>query len=357
MDRRILVGVAVVSLIVVIAFSVGGGGETGEVTLQGEGSTFLYPQIQAWAQEFSQRYPNITINYNPTGSGAGQSAFLDGTVDFAGSDPPLGRDVWQGLQGRVVQMPVVIGMVAVVYNVPGVDEGLKLDGETLARIYKGEIEYWDDPAIVELNPGVELPHERIIVVHRSDSSGTTQIFTLFLHKAAPGVWPADLVGKTVNWPVDATGRGVGGKGNQGVMEQVRSNEYSIGYVEYAYALQTGASVALIKNAGAAFVAPSPEAAQEAAKGALAGLPESPLDDWSGALDAIVYAPGEGSYPLTSWSFLFFYTEYPEGKAEAVKRFIEWINTEGQDYIVDGYVPIPEEVREVNLKALDYIKSG
>lgn len=355
MDRRILVGVAVVVVVLLATlFTSQGGGDTGEVTLQGEGSTFLYPQIQAWSQEFRQRYPNITINYNPTGSGAGQSAFLDGTVDFAGSDPPLSREAWQGLQGRVVQMPVVIGMVAVVYNVPGVD-GLKLDGETLARIYKGEIEYWDDQAIAALNPGVELPHERIIVVHRSDSSGTTQVFTMFLHKAAPGVWPAELVGKTVNWPVDSTGRGVGGKGNQGVMEQVRSNTYSIGYVEYAYALQTGASVALVRNPAGEFVAPSPEAAQEAARSALGSLPGSPLDDWSGALEAIVYAPR--GYPLTSWSFLFFYTEYPEDKAWAVRAFIEWVNTEGQDYIVDGYVPIPEEVRQVNLKALDYIKSG
>lgn len=254
-------------------------------------------------------------------------------------------------------MPVVIGMVAVVYNLPGVGE-LRLDGETLARIFSGEVEYWDDEAIRRHNQGVDLPHERIVVVHRSDSSGTTEVLTRFLHKSAPQLWGEEMVGKSVDWPVDRTGRGVGAKGNQGVLEMVLRTRYSIGYVEYAYALDSGVGVARVMNRAGNFIAPSPQAAQEAARAALGVIPESPLGDWSEAFDAIVYAPGEGSYPLTSWSFLLFHTNYPdEGKEQAVRTFIEWLNTEGQEHIVEGYVPIPPEVRQVNLKALDQVSAG
>ncbi|MEB3780123.1 MAG: phosphate ABC transporter substrate-binding protein PstS [Desulfurococcales archaeon] len=329
----------------------------GEVALQGSGSTFIYPQIQAWANKIRGDYPHIIINYNPAGSGAGQAAFLDRTVDFAGSDPPLSRSQWESLRGEVVQLPVILGTVAIVYNLPGVS-GLKLDGEALALIYKGEVEYWDDPVIAGQNPGVDLPHERIIVVHRSDSSGTTHVFTLFLHKAAPDVWPGELVGKTIDWPVDSTGRGIGGNGNQGVTEQVRSNEYSIGYVEYAYALKNNLNIALIKNREGVYTAPSVETAMAAASNALVSIPSSPLDDWSSALDAIVYAPGRDSYPITSWSFLLFYTKYEDpAKAEAVRAFIKWIIDKGYDYVVEGYAPIPEELREINSKALDAITVG
>ena len=329
----------------------------GKVHLQGEGSSFLFPQIQAWSAALKERHPWIVVSYNPTGSGSGQSALLSGVVDFAGSDPPLSREAWEQLRGRVLQMPVVIGMVAVVYNLPGVGE-LRLDGETLARIFSGEVEYWDDEVIRRHNQGVDLPHERIIVVHRSDSSGTTEVLTRFLRKSAPHVWGDEMVGKSVDWPVDRTGRGVGAKGNQGVLEMVLRTRYSIGYVEYAYALDSGVGVARVMNRAGNFIAPSPQAAQEAARAALGVIPESPLGDWSGAFDAIVYAPGEGSYPLTSWSFLLFHTNYPdEGKEQAVRTFIEWLNTEGQEHIVEGYVPIPPEVRQVNLKALDQVSAG
>ncbi len=323
------------------------------IVLHGEGSSFLYPQVQAWSEEVRSTYPWLVVNYNPTGSGAGQSAFIKRVVDFAGSDPPLTGEAWERLRGKVVQLPVVIGMVAVVYNVPGVD-GLRLNAEVLALIYRGEIEYWDDDAIARLNPTANLPHERIIVVHRSDSSGTTQVFTLYLHKAAPSLWPQELVGKSPDWPVDYTGRGIGGKGNQGVTELVKRNPYSIGYVEYAYAVKEGLSIALLENREGEYVAPSPEAAQEAARNALGSLPDSPDGDWSRGFDSVIYAPGRGSYPLTTWSFLLFYKEYPGPEAEAVRAFIGWINTEGQKRVVEGYVPIPEELRSLNLKAVEMI---
>jgi len=332
-----------------------GGG--GEVRLVGSGSTFIYPQLQAWIQAFTERRPDVVIEYTPTGSGAGQAQMLvDKTVDFAGSDPPLTREQYERYKGQVVQLPVILGAVAVVYNLPGVED-LRLNGEVLALIYLGEIEYWDDPRIAGLNPGVDLPHERIIAVHRSDSSGTTHVFTLFLHKASGGLWPAELVGKSVEWRVDATGRGVGAKGNQGVAQAVQSTEYSIGYVEYSYALGAGLPMAYIENAYGEYLKPSPESIQAAARAALPAMPDSPLGDWSGVLEAIVYAEGEGVYPITSFSFLIFWTTYPPEKAEAVKSFIEFIMTEGDNYIVEGYVAVPEEVKRINLKALDIIKAG
>ncbi|MEB3773416.1 MAG: phosphate ABC transporter substrate-binding protein PstS [Desulfurococcales archaeon] len=353
MDIRALLFTPALIVLLLGLLSMGSNGRD-SVSLQGEGSSFLYPQIQAWASEFTARNPGIIINYNPTGSGAGQSSFLKGVVDFAGSDPPLSRDVWEESWDRVVQMPVVIGMVAIVYNVPGVDE-LRLDGEVLALIYLGVIEYWDDERIRALNPGEDLPHERIIAVHRSDSSGTTQVFTLFLHKSAPDVWGEDLVGKSIEWPVDDTGRGIGGKGNQGVLEAIRSNLYSIGYVEYAYAIKNNMKTAAIMNREGEFIKPSMEAAQAAALGALDSIPDSPDGDWSRAFQDIVYAPGSGSYPITSWSFLLFYKSYNDpAKADAVRRFIQWINVEGQAHIVDGYIPVPAQVRQVNLKAVEMI---
>ncbi|WP_369406396.1 phosphate ABC transporter substrate-binding protein PstS [Aeropyrum camini] len=236
-------------------------------------------------------------------------------------------------------------------------EDLKLNAEVIALIYKGEIEFWDDPRIASLNPGASLPHEKIVAVHRSDSSGTTHVFTIFLHKAAPNVWTADLVGKAINWPVDGTGRGVGGKGNQGVMEVVKNTPYSIGYVEYAYVAKAGGGVqvAMIENREGVFLKPTPEGAQAAASGAASTLPGSPDADWSEGFDSIIYAPGENSYPITSWSFLLFYKQYDDKeKAEAIKKLIEWINTEGQEKVVEGYIPIPNEIRQINMKAVDMI---
>ncbi len=340
-----------------LAYTVAAG--TGcKAALQGSGSSFLYPQLEAWIQAFQEEHPDIVINYNPTGSGTGQNQFLQRVVDFAGSDPPLKRSDWERLQGRVIQLPVILGAVAIVYNMPGLEGHLNLSGEVLAKIYLGKIRYWDDPEIVKLNPNARLPHEEIIAVHRSDSSGTTNVFTLFLHKAAPDIWPESMVGKSIEWPVDSTGRGVGGKGNQGVAEQVRQNPYSIGYVEYNYALKVGLQYAWIVNREGVPVPPSPETVQAAAKAAVGKLPRDPRDDWSGAFDAIVYAPGRDSYPITSFSFLILWTHYSDpGKARGLSVFLQWIATEGYNHVVEGYVPVPGEIREMILEAARIIGGG
>ncbi len=333
-----------------------------KVTLRGSGATFPQPQIEAWINEFMKQYPNIVIEYRGIGSGAGQKEFFQGLTDFCGSDPPLSHEAWSNYKDKVLQLPIILGAVVVAYNVPEIpkDVHLNLTGEILALIYKGDIVYWDDERIKEINPAIadKLPHKEIIAVHRSDASGTTQIFTTFLHKAAPDIWGSDLVGKTIDWPVDKTGRGVGGKGNPGVTANIVNTEYSLGYVELAYALENNLNIAAIGNSEGNFVLPSTETIQAAAKHAVATglIPDTPLGDFSKELDAIIYAPGKDSYPITAFSHIFVWRQYADkDKAEAIKEFIKWIYTEGSKHIVKGYIAVPEEIKKIGLKAVDIIE--
>lgn len=355
--RSLAVAAALAAVVLALlgALALRGGGGEGTVRLIGSGSTFLAPQMYAWAEQIRERYPWIVVEYESVGSGAGLANFLERVRDFGASDPPVPRDVWERHRGRMIQMPVVLGAVAIVYNIPGLEGELKLTGEVVAKIYKGEVRYWDDPEIRSLNPGLQLPHEEIVAVHRSDSSGTTHVFTLFLHKAAPNVWPKELVGKAIDWPVDYKGRGVGAKGNEGVTKTVKNTPYSIGYVELSYAIDAGLAVAAVANARGEFIVPSVESIQRAASAAT--LPESPLGDFTEAWESVVYAEAPGAYPIASFSFLLFYTEYPVEKLEAVKKLIEYVNTEGQmpGNIVEGYIPIPESIRQFNLQALNLVK--
>jgi len=324
--------------------------------LQGAGASFPYPQISEWARRFQDKY-GIQVVYQSVGSGAGQSMFLQKTVDFAGSDPPLSRDKWIQYKESIIQVPWLFGPVVIVYNIPELpgNYSLKLDGIAVARIYKGEITYWNDPYIKELNPEVadKLPNKEIIAVHRSDASGTTEIFTTFLYKASSGVWPSELVGKSINWPVDATGRGVGGKGNEGVTSAVVQTQYSIGYVEWSYAIKNNLRVASIKNAAGNFVLPTIETLQDALK--KANIPSSPLDDFSGILDSVIYAPGEKSYPILGPSHILIWRVQDDPKkAEGLKLFLKWVAEEGYNYIVEGYIAPPENVRQLLVKATELI---
>lgn len=335
--------------------------ETARVILLGSGATFIYPQIDQWAKALSNQYPNIVVEYSPTGSGTGQTQFLQKVVDFAGSDPPLPRESWEKARSDprgVIQLPVVIGSVVMIYNIPELrDVKLNLSGEVIALIYRGEIEKWSDPRIQALNPGVTLPDKPIVAVHRSDSSGTTHIFTLFLYKSAGKLWGTELVGKAIEWPVDKTGRGLGGKGNQGVADLVSRTPYSIGYVEYVYAHLLKLPMALVQNAAGLFVEATSETMKEAAKNAMNKIPNSVEDDFNEFWDSVVFAPGEKSYPITSFSFLIFYKNYPADKAEAVRKLIEFILVKGKDYLVEGYVFIPDELVKFNMKAINLITGG
>jgi len=362
-SRKMLLVVVTAAIIITVALLLCGNYQRSKIIyLRGSGATFLQPQLEAWIQKFMKKHTNIVIEYQGIGSGAGQEQFFKGLTDFCGSDPPLNHEKWLKYKGKVLQLPVILGAVAIVYNIPEIPSNvhLKLSGKVLALIYKGKIEYWDDPHIRELNPELadRLPHKKIIVVHRSDASGTTQIFTTFLHKAAPEIWTKDLVGKTIDWPVDSTGRGIGGKGNPGVTAAVANTEYSIGYVELAYALKNNLALAAIENREGVFILPSPETIQAAAKYALTTglLPTSPDKDFSKEMDAIIYAPGKDSYPITAFSHIFVWKSYKnKAKAEALKKFIEWIYTEGSNYIIEGYVAVPEEIKKIGLKAIEMIK--
>ncbi len=331
--------------------------------INGAGATFLNPQMQAWASKFYELTGGrIQVNYQSIGSGAGQAKFREGILDFAGSEPPLKADIYNEFKdkGGIIQFPVVIGTIVIVHNIPTVEsEKLKLTGEVVAKIYLGEIIYWDDPAIRALNPELNLPHEKIIAVHRSDGSGTTRVFTAYLAKASKD-WK-DKVGSdfTVAWPVDQLGNGVGGRGNEGVAAAVQQNLYSIGYVETAYAYEVDLKVALIQNKDGNYVLPAREAVESAVKALVKVLPRAD-EDWSNIFpDETVDAPGKESYPITSFSFVILRQVYDNPiKATILKEFFQWVLTEGQknENIVIGYEPLPAEVAMIGLEGLKLLKT-
>ncbi len=329
-------------------------------SLIGAGSSFLNPQMQAWAiQYYELSEGRVRVNYQSLGSGAGQAKFREGMLDFVGSDPPLKHKIYVELSSRdgVLQFPIIVGGVAVVYNIPEIgDMELKLTGEVIAKIYLAEILFWDDEEIRKLNPDLNLPHEKIIAVHRSDGSGTTKIFTAYLSSVS-SEW-AEEVGAdfTVQWPVDSVGNGLGGKGNEGVAAAVSQNKYSIGYVELAYVKSANLKAAKLMNRDGFFVLPTSETLKAAIKEASLTLP-NPDEDWSGIIDKVVNQPGENSYPITSFSFIILRKTYDPVKAELVKEFFGWVLTEGEkpENVLEGYVPLPPEAAQIGLKALEMIK--
>jgi phosphate transport system substrate-binding protein len=332
--------------------------------VNGAGATFLNPQMQAWASKFYELTGGrIQVNYQSIGSGAGQAKFREGVLDFAGSDPPLKSDIYNEFKakGGIIQFPVIIGTIVIVYNIPGVESGkLRLTGEVVAKIYLGEISYWDDPAIKALNPDLNLPHEKIIAVHRSDGSGTTRVFTAYLSKVSEA-WKSKVGSDfTVSWPVDELGNGVGGKGNEGVSAAVKQNPYSIGYVETAYAYSTSLAIALIMNRDGNYVLPTKEAVASAAKALVKVLPKAD-EDWSNIFpDQTVDPPGKESYPITSFSFVILRQVYDDPvKVAILKEFFEWVLTDGQrpENIVEGYDPLPPEVAVIGLDGLKLLRTG
>lgn len=329
--------------------------------LNGAGSTLAAPQVIEWARSFKEA-TGIVVEYSPVGSGAGRAMFFNGTAVFAVSDPPLDKETYLEYKGRVLQFPVLAGAVVVTYNLPEIPSGtrLNLTGEVLALIYKGEVSRWCDERIKSINPAVAglLPDKEIIVVHRSDSSGTTRVFTGYLHKVAPDIWGSKLVGFTVEWPVDATGRGLGGKGNEGVASIIKANPYSIGYVEASYALYTGMPIARLMNKAGFYTEPSKEAVLSAINSVVDQLPDTPLGDFSSVLDALLDAPGSGSYPIVTFSYMFVYRDYGDPyTARALGEFIRYILTQGQGMLLPGYYPLPGRVVEIGLKAVDALGGG
>ena len=295
----------------------------------GAGSSFVYPVLSQWGQAYSKQSDN-RINYQSIGSGGGIAQIKAATVDFGASDAPLSSEDLKA--GGLGQFPSVIGGIVPIVNVEGVEPGkLKLDGDTLAKIFQGTVTTWNDPAIAALNDGVKLPDQKITVVHRSDGSGTSFNFTNYLQKAS-SEWKAGA-GSTVQWPV-----GVGGKGNEGVAAYVKQIKGSIGYVEFAYAKSNKLSHTQMKNAAGKFVAPDAKSFQAAADTA----------DWSKAQDfnlLMVNAPGDNAWPITATTWIIMYKQPKNAEqSKAAFDFFKWSLEQGQEQAAKlDYVALPDSL--------------
>ena len=313
-----------------------------QTLINGAGSSFDNPAFMMWKDAYAKHEKDVQINYQSVGSGAGIQQLLKQTVDFGASDAPMTDEAMKGAPGKILHIPIVAGAVAITYNVPGSPK-LKFDDATLAGIYLGEITKWNDSKIAALNSGVTLPDAPIAVVHRSDGSGTTFIFTDYLSTVSKE-W-ATKVGKntSVNWPT-----GVGAKGSDGVAGQVKQIPGAIGYVELAYAEQNKMPVAELKNAAGKFVAPSPESVSKAMS--TATIP----DDFRFSM---VNAPGEGSYPIAGASWVLLYEKQADAKkGKILVNFLKWCVTEGQKTSPQlNYAPLPDGIEERELKLLDTVK--
>jgi phosphate transport system substrate-binding protein len=318
----------------------GGSSSGGSGTINGAGSTLAAPIYQQWGSTLKGQ--GLTVNFNPVGSGAGQTQLAAATVDFAGSDPSLKASDKAKMKGPVLQFPVAAGAITVSYNLSGVKSGLKLDGPTISKIFQGQIKTWNDPAIKALNPGMSLPSSNITVVHRSDSSGTTQGFTTFLADTDPS-WKSSVgAGKDVKWPT-----GTGAKGNSGVAAVVHQTSGAIGYVEQAYALENGFTYAAVKNSAGSYVLPSIPNTSAAFLG-ITIPPDLGI--------STINSPNPGAYPIVSQTFLDLYKDpckdggASSGTAAALKKFLTYAFGSGQQTLGAGsnqlpYAPLPSSLAD------------
>lgn len=319
-----------------------------DVALTGAGATFPYPLYSKWFADYAAK-TGVKINYQSIGSGGGIRQLSEGTVDFGASDSPMKDEEIAKAKGPVMHFPTVLGAVVVTYNLPQVSTPLKLSGAVLSDIFAGKIKRWNDPKIASLNPGVKLPASDILVVHRSDGSGTTFVFTDYLSAVSPSWASGPGRGKEVPWPV-----GLGGKGNDGVAGQVKQTPGSIGYVELAYAKQNKLSYASIQNSSGNFVAPSIEGVTAAAASVAEKLP--------GNTDyrlSIVNAAGSNAYPISSFTWILVYTQQPDSvKGRKLLDFLRWALTEGESTAASlDYAPLPASMAARLTARLDSIKVG
>jgi phosphate transport system substrate-binding protein len=304
-------------------------------SLSGAGSTFDAPLFSKQFNAYAQATCNVQVNYQPVGSGSGINQLVSQTVDFGATDAPMTQDQMnQSKAGPIIHIPITLGAVAISYNLSqlSTSDHLKFNGATIADIWLGKVKFWDDPELTQLNPGVSLPHEAITVVHRSDGSGTTSIFTHYLAAVNPQ-WSSQVgAATTVNWPV-----GVGGKGNAGVAAAVKSTAGAIGYNELAYVLTNTIQYGVVLNQAGEYVAPS----LDSAKAAAANFTDIPAD----LRFYIVNAPGSGSYPISGFSWIIVYQNQSNAdKGQAVANMLWWLTHQGQQYSTGlSYVPLPSAI--------------
>src|SRR5437773_4039902 len=314
-----------------------------QMMINGAGATFPYPIYSKWFDEYAKVDPSVRFNYQSIGSGGGQKQILSQTVDFGASDGPMSDEKLAKAPGKILHIPTVAGAVVITYNLPS-NPALKLDGDTIAGMYLGEIKKWNDPKLTALNPGVKLPDQDIVVVHRSDGSGTTFIFTDYLSKIS-SEWKSKAGNNTsVNWPV-----GIGGKGNEGVSGQVKQTPGAVGYVELIYAIQNKMPYADVKNSAGEFVKATPDSVTAAL--ATAQIP----DDFRFSM---TNAPGKDAYPISGATWLLVYEQQKDpAKGKKLVAFLKWALTDGEKMAKAlDYAPLPDALRERVLKRIQEIKT-
>ncbi|HEY0701522.1 MAG TPA: phosphate ABC transporter substrate-binding protein PstS [Candidatus Acidoferrales bacterium] len=317
----------------------------GQVLLNAAGATFPYPIYSKWFDVYHTAHSNVQINYQSIGSGGGIRQLQAGTVDFGASDGPMSDEQLAASKFKILHFPTVLGADVPSYNVPGVSGELNFTQHALAGIFLGSITKWNDAEITKVNPGVNLPGNDIVVIHRSDGSGTTYIWTDFLSKASDD-WKTKVgKGTSVNWPV-----GLGGKGNEGVSGLVKQTPNSIGYIELVYAAQNGIAFGKVQNAAGKFVKADLASVTAAAAGAAKDMPAD-------FRVSITNAPGAAAYPVSSFTWLLIPAQIQDAaKRDAIKDFLKWMLTEGQKYN-EGltYAQLPKPVVEKELKAISLIQ--
>ena len=303
-----------------------------QTTLNGAGATFPYPMYSKWFSEYHKAHSDVQINYQSIGSGGGIRQVLAGTVDFGASDGPMSDEQLAQSKTKILHVPTVLGAVVPAYNIPGVTGEIKFTPQALAGIYLGKITSWNDSALTSVNPGVNLPNAPIVVVHRSDGSGTTFIFTDYLSKVSPD-WKGQVgAGTSVKWPV-----GLGGKGNEGVAGMVRQMQGAIGYIELIYAVQNNIAYGSVKNAAGNFT----KASLEGVTAAAASVKSMPAD----FRVSITNAPGKDAYPISSFTWLLIPAQSKDpAKGKILADFLNWMVDSGQKMTAElSYAPLPASV--------------
>ena len=318
--------------------------------INGAGATFPYPIYSKWFDVYHTKNPNFQFNYQSVGSGAGIKQVTEGTVDFGATDGPMNDEQLKAFQDKhngtgILHFPTVLGADVPTYNIPGVTSALNFTPEALAGIFLGKVTKWNDPAIASVNKGVTLPAAEILVVHRSDGSGTTYIWTDYLSKVSDE-WKTKVgKGTSINWPT-----GIGGKGNEGVTGSVKNTPNTIGYVELIYAVQNNIPYGTVKNSSGNFVKADLASVTAAAAGAAKEMPED-------FRVSITNPPGKTAYPISSFTWLLIPQKFQDaGKRDAVKNFLMWMLADGQSSVEAlSYAKLPKEVVEKEKKAINNIQ--
>ncbi len=340
---RLVKTAAVLSVLLVVAMIAIAQGRP--ILLNAAGATFPYPIYSKWFDQYHQLHPSVQINYQSIGSGGGIRQLVDKTVDFGASDGPMSDDQLKQASVPILHFPTVLGAALPSYNIPGVQAELNFTPEALSGIFLGKVTKWNDPALTSANPGVKLPGDDIVVVHRSDGSGTTYIWTDYLSKVSKE-WN-DKVGKStsVNWPV-----GLGGKGNEGVAALVQQTPDSVGYIELIYAVQNHLAYGRVKNSSGAFVKADLASVSAAAAAVAKFMP----DDFR---VSITNPEGKAAYPIASFTWLLIPSKFTDAnKRDTVKDFLKWMMTDGQQYCEPlAYAKLPKDIVAKEMKAIEKIQ--